>query len=279
MHNDAALLYIDLLKKSVLGELYVENEVRILYLKSCLAGQQTFDLDVFLDPRAKLEMMCQEYVHLQETGIGYGLTLHNLGFQHTMIGLRRLENIEFCLSEILAQNIPGDCIECGVWRGGAVIFMKGYLDAHRVEDRSVWVADSFQGPPKPSLEEDAGLDLSREQYPMLGISLETVRDLFQRYGLLDDRVHFLPGWFKETLPTAPIERIALLRVDGDLFESTRDVLEVLYDRVSPGGFILIDDYGCLAQCRRAVTAFRESRAITEPIQEVDWTGVFWRKER
>jgi O-methyltransferase len=170
-------------------------------------------------------------------------------------------------------------MECGVWRGGAVIFMRGYLAAHGIEDRIVWVADSFQGVPKPSQEEDAGLDLSAERYPMLAIDLETVRDLFQRYGLLDDRVRFLAGWFKDTLPTAPIEKLALLRLDGDLFESTRDALEALYDRVSPGGFILIDDYGCLPQCRLAVTAFRERRAIAEPIQEVDWTGAFWRKQR
>ena len=133
--------------------------------------------------------------------------------------------------------------------------------------------------PKPSLEEDAGLDLSAELYPMLAIGLETVRDLFQRFGLLDDQVQFLAGWFKDTLPAAPIERLALLRLDGDLFESTRDAIEALYDRVSPGGCILIDDYGCISQCRQAVTAFRERRAITEPIQEVDWTGAFWRKER
>jgi hypothetical protein len=279
MHSDPAWLYLDLLKKSVLGELYSENEVRILYLKSCLAGQESFDQGVFLDVRRKRGALYEEYMRLRETGINYGRTIGNLGFQHTMIGRRRLENIEFCLSEVLAKNVPGDCMECGVWRGGAVIFMRGYLAAHGIEDRIVWVADSFQGVPKPSQEEDAGLDLSAERYPMLAIDLETVRDLFQRYGLLDDRVRFLAGWFKDTLPTAPIEKLALLRLDGDLFESTRDALEALYDRVSPGGFILIDDYGCLPQCRLAVTAFRERRAIAEPIQEVDWTGAFWRKQR
>jgi len=277
--GDPVSLYLELLKKSVLGELYSENEVRILYLKSCIAGEETFDQKIFLDPRGQRGLMYEEYVHLRETGINFGRTLENLGFQHTMIGRRRLENIEFCLSEVLTQDIPGDCIECGVWRGGAVIFMKGYLAAHRVEDRRVWVADSFKGLPKPSLEEDAGFDLSLEQYPMLAIHLETVRDLFQRYGLLDDQVCFLPGWFKDTLPSASIERLALLRLDGDLFESTRDALDALYDRVSPGGFIVVDDYGCISQCRQAVTAFRDRRGITEPIKEADWSGVFWRKER
>jgi len=273
------LLYLDLLKKSVLEDLYSENEVRILYLRSCLAGRESFDQDVFLDVQRKRSAMCEEYVHLRETGINYGRTIQNLGFQHTMIGRRRLENIELCLNQVLSDHVPGDCMECGVWRGGAVIFMRGYLAAYQVKDRKVWVADSFQGLPKPSLEEDAGLDLSADLYPMLAISLETVRDLFQRYGLLDDQVQFLAGWFKDTLPTAPIERLALLRLDGDLFESTRDAIEALYDRISPGGFISIDDYGCISQCRQAVTAFRERRAITEPIQEVDWTGAFWRKER
>lgn len=133
MHSDPAWLYLDLLKKSVLGELYSENEVRILYLKSCLAGQESFDQGVFLDVRRKRGALYEEYMRLRETGINYGRTIGNLGFQHTMIGRRRLENIEFCLSEVLAKNVPGDCMECGVWRGGAVIFMRGYLAAYQVK--------------------------------------------------------------------------------------------------------------------------------------------------
>ena len=113
---------------------------------------------------------------------------------------------------------------------------------------------------------------------MLAIDLETVRDLFERYGLLDDQVRFLPGWFKDTLPSAPIRKLSLLRLDGDMYESTMDALNALYDKVAEGGFVIVDDYGVLPQCKRAVTEFREAWGISDAIVEVDWTGAFWRKD-
>ena len=189
--------------------------------------------------------------------------------------------LAFCGSKLhltrLAERVPGDCMECGVWRGGAVIFMRGYLAAHQVTNRTVWVADSFEGIPPPTLEQDSGLDLSKPTHPMLAIDLETVQNLFDRYSLLDGQVRFLKGWFKDTLPSAPIEKLALLRLDGDLYESTRDALNALYHKVVPGGFVIIDDYGCLAPCRRAVDEFREKNKIAEPLTPVDWTAVYWQR--
>ncbi|MBV8166247.1 MAG: class I SAM-dependent methyltransferase, partial [Alphaproteobacteria bacterium] len=187
------------------------------------------------------------------------------------------DHLHRCLDAILREGVPGDLIETGVWRGGATIFMRAHLQAYEIDDRVVWVADSFQGVPPPSVAEDAGVDLSAAQQPILAIDQETVAALFQRYGVLDDQVRFLPGWFRDTLPEAPIERLALLRLDGDLFESTMDALTALYDRVSPGGFIVIDDFGAVPGCRRAVEEFRAERAITAPFEVIDWGGVAWRK--
>ena len=272
-----ASLYVDLLKKSILEDLYTENEVRLLYLRWCLEGKETFQQDLYMDVRRRWPNVYQEYVKLREFGLAYRRPMEHLGFPHTMLNRRRVENIESCLETILKENVPGDCMECGVWRGGSVIFMRGYLAAHGVTDRTVWVADSFEGIPAPVLPQDAGLNLSKDTHPMLAIDLETVRDLFERYGLLDEQVRFLKGWFKDTLPAAPVERLALLRLDGDLYESTMDALQALYHKVVPGGFVIIDDYGCLEPCRRAVTEFREKHGITEPIHEVDWTAVYWRR--
>ena len=143
--------------------------------------------------------------------------------------------------------------------------------------RLVWAADSFEGLPAPSLPQDAGYDFSASKVPILSIPLEEVQENFRRYNLLDDQVRFLKGWFRDTLANSPIEHLALLRLDGDLYESTMDALTALYDRVSPGGFILVDDYGDFEPCRNAVTEFREQHAIDDPIQTIDWTGVFWRK--
>lgn len=155
---------------------------------------------------------------------------------HTMIGLKRLKNIEFCIKNILKNNVSGDLVETGVWRGGATIFMRGILKAYNVKDRLVWVCDSFQGLPPPNVEKypfDEGLTLNLS--PDLSISLETVQNNFKSYGLLDNQVRFVEGFFRDTLPTAPIEQIALLRLDGDLYESTIDALVNLYPKLSVGG--------------------------------------------
>jgi hypothetical protein len=270
-------LYLDLLKKSLLEELYWENEVRLQYLRSCLNGTEEFHQSTFLDVRRHLPQYCQEYLRLNEFGMAYGRPLENLGFQHTMLSRRRLENVQFCMEKVLSDNVPGDCIECGVWRGGTTVLMRGILAVHQATDRTVWVADSFEGLPAPECAEDEGLDLSKDKYPMLAIDLDTVRELFERYGLLDEQVRFLPGWFKDSLHVAPIRQLALLRLDGDLYESTANSLDALYHRVVPGGFVIIDDYGCIPQCRQAVTDFRARHNIDDPIEEADWTAVYWRR--
>src|SRR5581483_977294 len=138
-------------------------------------------------------------------------------------------------------------------------------------------ADSFQGLPPPSLPQDAGYDGSAKTSPGLAISLEAVKDLFERYGLLDDRVRFLEGWFCDTLPSAPIERLALLRLDGDLYESTMDALVALYDRLSVGGFVIVDDFFSCPPCRVATEEFRQARGITSEIIQIDPQSIFWRK--
>lgn len=196
----------------------------------------------------------------------------------TMVGRRRLSNVRWAVETVLGDGVPGDLIETGVWRGGVTILMRGILAAHQDPSRRVWVADSFQGLPAPDAETypaDAGHDLSG--IPTLMVDADRVRANFDRYGLLDDRVHFLEGWFADTLPSAPIEQLAVLRLDGDLYESTMDALVPLYDKVAPGGFVIVDDYGAWEPCRRAIDDFRRDRGITAPIVEVDWTGVYWRK--
>jgi O-methyltransferase len=194
----------------------------------------------------------------------------------TMVGLKRLDNLQACIERALRDGVPGDLVETGVWRGGAAILMRGVLKAYGDTTRAVWLADSFAGLPRPSAPEDAG-DQLWMLAPYLAVSIDTVKQNFVRYGLLDDQVRFLPGWFSDTLPTAPISEIAVLRLDGDMYESTMVALTSLYAKVSPGGFVIIDDYGALPNCRRAVTDFRGALGIDAPITEIDWTGVYWRK--
>lgn len=199
---------------------------------------------------------------------------------HSMAGFKRLDNVQFCVEDVLSRNVPGDFIETGVWRGGVPIFMRAILAAYGVTDRTVWVADSFQGLPPPNPEAypaDAG-DLLYT-FDDLRVSQARVRSHFDRYGLLDEQVRFLEGWFRDTLPRAPIERLAVMRLDGDMYESTTDALTSLYPKLSVGGFAIIDDYGAIPACAQAVHDYRAAHGITEPIMPIDWTGVYWRRSQ
>jgi O-methyltransferase len=192
-----------------------------------------------------------------------------------MIGLARLDNLQTCIEQIVRDAVPGDLIETGTWRGGASIFMRGVLRALEVTDRRVWVADSFCGlPPPGDFDADAG-DM-HHSFSELAVARDVVEENFRRYGLLDDQVRFIEGWFSETLPTLSAVRWSLLRLDGDMYESTIDALENLYPQLSPGGYVVVDD-GALAPCRQAVDDFRARHAVTEPIEPIDWTGFFWRR--
>jgi O-methyltransferase len=196
----------------------------------------------------------------------------------SMIGARRMLQLQQAVEQVIAHDVPGDLIETGVWRGGACILMRAVLAAYGVTERKVWVADSFEGLPPPDAARypsDAGAPF--HLFDQLAVPLETVRDHFARYQLLDDQVVFLKGWFRDTLKTAPIERLAVLRLDGDLYESTWDALVALYDKVSPGGIVIVDDYGIIAPCREAVTNFRRIRGITETIHRIDDSGVQWQR--
>lgn len=268
-------LYLDLLKASLLDELFLDHEMQVHYLFDCLEGRAQFDARVFSNVTLRMKADYDALAAARAEGRPFRSFIPELA--HTMIGRRRLDHLERCLETIERDGVPGDLLEAGVWRGGACIFMRGFLEAHAVPDRVVWAADSFAGLPVPSLEEDAGHDYSATQFPALAVPLEAVRATFARYGLLDARVRFLEGWFKDTLPNAPVERLALLRVDGDLYESTRDVLTALYDRVSPGGFVVLDDYFAFNPCRHATDDFRAERDIQVPFERIDWSGVCWRK--
>ena len=209
----------------------------------------------------------------RENGLGWPIN------GYSMIGTKRLNNIQFCIEEVVKNGVEGDFIETGVWRGGACIFAKvlfNMLD----ESRTVWVADSFEGLPSPNIElypDDAGDDhFSLEQ---LRISKEQVQENFKRFNVLDDKVKFLKGWFKDTLPNAPIEKLAIVRLDGDMYESTMDGLVNLYHKLSPGGFLIIDDYGTIPYCKKAVHDFRDKHGITEEIINIDGSGHFWQKNK
>jgi O-methyltransferase len=282
--------YIELLKKSLLGELYIDNEARIILTINSLLNELRLTYSDLYDIRAQTQLF-EVLRNSKEEGTIVVLSRRNKDgsttpalamrnyteLSHTMIGRKRLDNIQYCIETVLDEHIPGDVIETGIWRGGATIFMRGVLAAHGVTDRLVWAADSFEGVPPPTHPQDADLDLSAKVYPFLAVSLQQVSDLFESYGLLDDQVRFIKGWFKDTLPAAPIETLAVLRLDGDLYESTMDALNPLYAKVPSGGFVIVDDYHSCPPCKHAVDEFRSARGISDEMIRIDEQSIFWRK--
>jgi len=204
----------------------------------------------------------------------------------SMIPLARFDNLQSCILDVVRKDVPGDLVETGIWRGGATIFMRAVLKVLGVTDRVVWAADSFEGLPEPDAEKYPleaksfkSAAMSSKYYNRLAVGLEAVEQNFRVFGMLDGQVKFLKGWFCDTLPTAPIEKIAVLRLDGDYYESTMDALINLYHKVSPGGYVIIDDYGedGWTYCRKAVEEFRKERGIVDPLIEVDRPCSYWRK--
>jgi O-methyltransferase len=200
-------------------------------------------------------------------------------FAYTMSGVKRLRNTRWCVERALADGVPGDLVEAGTWRGGSAMMMLAVARAHGDRDRRLYVADTFAGLPPPDAErypDDRGLRLHRE--PRLAVSLDEVRAGFERLGLLDERVVFLEGLFADTLPAVADRTWAVIRLDGDLYGSTMDALTHLWPGLAVGGFVIVDDYGAVEGCRRAVEEFRTRHGISAPLQQVDWTGVWWRRE-
>lgn len=261
--SHAVTLYIELMKACVTNSIYDD------------------DLDILngrheLDP-ATGKFFCVAGVKADPLKKYYGHIWPSRA--HTMIGIPRLENVQQCVESVIADDIAGDLLEAGVWRGGASIFMRALLKAYGVTDRKVWVADSFAGLPQvDAAKHPYDYSLVLHVYGDLAVSLEQVKKNFERYGLLDEQVRFLKGWFSDTLPAAPVDRLALLRVDGDHYESTMDVLNALYSKLTPGGYVILDDYNNRTEgCDHAVADFRRTHGITEEIRAIQGGGGYWRR--
>lgn len=276
MTADPAQLYLDLLKAALTRALYEEND-EVIGFNPWHRAPWKKAVTVSIGraaARAGLEIVRKRAYDDRKRR--HGLDWPSRA--ETMVGLKRLDNIEQCVRSVLRDDVPGDLVETGVWRGGASIFMRGLLEALGDPSRVVWAADSFAGLPPPSATEYPA-DSGDRHYTLaeLAVSQEEVQHNFMRYGLLDDRVRFLKGFFKDTLPDAPIERIAVLRLDGDMYESTMQALDPLYPKLSVGGFCIVDDYYAVKACKAATDDFRNAHDIQDELLEIDGRAVYWRR--
>src|SRR5260370_30558680 len=185
--EDSRALYLDLLKRALINSIYGDTEMlpmqpRTFFMRAVASLLRRWNLQLVHPQTFKLDA--------RQNGSDWPPSAH------TMIGSKRLDNLQLCLERILDDDVAGDLIEAGVWRGGASIFMRAVLKAYGVTDRCVWLADSYKGlpPPKPhKYPQDRGDPL--HTFQRLAVSVEQVKANFERYGLLDEQVRFLEGWF------------------------------------------------------------------------------------
>jgi len=216
---------------------------------------------------------------------------------YSMCGPREIEQMYVLLLNIVANQVPGDIVETGVWKGGMGMWMKAVLNHFSLDGkdalgptRQLWLFDAFgefpqpekhllaDGEEIPTHEKDLSVHaLTKIMYDKPVIA-ENVRSNFQNLGLLDERVKLVKGLFSKTIPAAlsRIQKLAILRIDNDYYDSVLFVLENLYDLLSPGGFVVIDDYNNpVLGCQDAVHHFRSKYQITSPIIDRYGGSVYW----
>jgi O-methyltransferase len=175
--------------------------------------------------------------------------------------------------------VPGDVIECGVCNGGTAAVLARFASHSRL-NRNVWLLDSFQGMPEITPEDGIGVsnDPAEAHVGKEVGDPERVNDVLRSIGADLNRVRILPGWFQDTFPSVTAKEIAILNIDADWYESVKLCLNTFYDRVVPGGFVSLDDYGHWPGCRRAVDEFFQARGLPYKLHEVDYTAHWFRKE-
>jgi len=194
-----------------------------------------------------------------------------------MTGFARLDNVRDLLLDVLKNNIQGGYIETGVWRGGSSIVARAVVAAYGATDRISYVCDSFAGLPPG----DRSLhikDLNWDNTPYLEVSSETVASSFHKFGLLDANVVFAKGFFNESMPVLSkhIDKLSIMRLDGDMYESTVDVLYPLYEKLSIGGYVIMDDWRTFPS-RTACEDFFKVHDIQPDIIAIDQNSAYWKK--
>lgn len=202
-------------------------------------------------------------------------------FGYTMTGDLRVEALRKVIEDALKNNVVGDFIELGVWRGGTSIMAAAVFKAYKQTNRKVWVCDSFEGLP------EAAEGLADKNYwsqmSYLKVSKEQVMHNFQKYGLLNDNIQFVKGFFFDSLPKLRHQqlhsgwKLSILRLDGDMYESCLDSIFNLYEFLSVGGYVIIDDWN-IPECNEAINEFLRTHSLVPNIVRIDKSAVYWKKE-
>jgi O-methyltransferase len=202
----------------------------------------------------------------------------------TMTSLERLVALSRAVDHIVTNNIEGDIVECGVWRGGSMMMIATKLIQLKNDSRDLYLFDTFEGMSAPGYEDVSAVDNLNAQKLLDGSdkmagnnvwcysSLDEVKLNLQKTNYSPHKLFFVKGKVEDTLPHPSIGKIALLRLDTDWYESTRHELEILFDKVVTGGVLIIDDYGHWSGSKKAVDEFIEKRKLNIFLNRIDYTG-------
>jgi len=258
----AADRYLDLLAAALLDELYLDHELRLQYLASCIELGKTPERAKLGDPAREMQLKWDKLVAERRAGALPASGHAGSTLPYTDMGRARLDHLRRALDIVREESVPGDLVESGTARGGGAIFMRGYLAAYEMDARSLWVADPFR--------------VDDVDDPVVAWSdLNTVRDGFARFGLLDEHVRFLQGPPADALVDAPVEQIALLRIGAGAGDHVSATLGACYDRLAPNALVVVEDAQSPDNAD-AITRFRAERGITAPLERIGEAGAWWR---
>jgi O-methyltransferase len=237
--------YIDLIKRSITNYTYLGEDTSFENFR-CVAHYQVQQGQWKIDPLAR---------------------------PVTLLTKSQLDLVETAVLAVEKRGVPGDFIEAGIWRGGVVILMRALINAHKMTDRKVFAADSFAGIPKNARALNDPVDSWSDRWIA---SLEEVQRNVARFGLLDEKIAFVPGFFSDSLKGLAGETFAVMRLDSDSYDSVEESLVYLYPLLSKGGVIIIDDWH-LVGCKAAVLNYRSRHGITEELKTHDGNA-YWVKQ-
>ena len=270
------------------------NNTKELYLRLLIRTLTRFELEDYslVEPiryynenlRVKFVKLINQIIHTFGIEIGLVRRTTNVDRENgldwpinaeTMIGVKRLNSLHSILDKIRVENIQGDLMECGVWRGGAVIFMAAYCKTYEI-NKTVYVADSFEGLPKPDSKYSDDKGDTYFKYDYLEVGEDQVQKNFEKYELMGPNIKFIKGFFEESLKNTNVQKLSLLRLDGDMYSSTWHSLVEMYPKVVEGGFIIIDDY-YLKGAKAALKDYFLQNGINCELISVDSQSVYFRK--
>lgn len=198
--------------------------------------------------------------------------------KYTMLSTYRLINLYDLVQESNALDLSGDIVECGVWNGGSAAIMGVACrdDKTHFKTRKIWLFDSFQGLPRPG-KRDGKRERNCYFEGWNKGDIEKVVKIFKKLGVSLENVKIIAGWFDSTLSAADINTIAVLHIDADWYNSVKVVLEKLYEKVVPGGFVVVDDYWLWQGCREAVKDYIKEHKIEGIVMKKIESAVYFQK--